>query len=162
MSSPAIILKSKFVLPDKKDYNDYVSYIDRDDAKESRKESDFNLYYSYMDYMGDEEKQGSLFKNSKDKLSEDEKKKLKDEFVQAQKNGSPMWQDVISFDNDWLEKHGLYNSETKVLKEHKMKSAIRSSVSELIKREKMNSSTVWSASIHYNTDNIHVHIAMVE
>lgn len=61
MSSPAIILKSKFVLPDKKDYNDYVSYIDRDDAKvnlevdrESRKESDFNLYYSYMDYMGDE------------------------------------------------------------------------------------------------------------
>lgn len=169
MASPAIILKSKFVLPNSNGYKNYISYIDRDDSKinleinrESNKSDDFNLFFTYMDYMGDEEKQGSLFTEDKDYLTSEEKKDMKEKFLEAQNNGSPMWQDVISFDNAWLEEQGLYNSKTKILNEKKIKSSVRSAVKELIKAEKMDESTIWTASIHYNTDNIHVHIAMVE
>ncbi|MFD1705243.1 MobP2 family relaxase [Siminovitchia sediminis] len=169
MSTPAVVLKSKFVMPNAKDYNDYIKYIDRKDAKRnleinpnSSKKDDFSLYHTYMEYMGDEKKQGALFTSDKDVLSEVEKKKLKENFKQAQENGSPLWQDVISFDNDWLEEQGLYNSETNTLQEYKIKSVVRSAVDEMLKREGMNESAVWSASIHYNTDNIHVHVATVE
>ncbi len=36
-----------------------------------------------------------------------------------------MWQDVISFDNDWLEKQGVYNSESHTVDETKMRSIVR-------------------------------------
>lgn len=167
--SPGVVLKSKFVMSDSKDFEDYVEYIDRDDVKRkvainrsSEKSNDFQVFHSYMEYMGDEEKEGALFTISKDELTDEEKIGLKEAFSVAQKNGSPMWQDVISFDNAWLEKNGLYVSETKELDEEKMRNVVRQMMGELLKSEKMEESAVWSASIHYNTDNIHVHVATVE
>ncbi|UZN01034.1 relaxase MobL [Lysinibacillus sp. MHQ-1] len=35
-------------------------------------------------------------------------------FQQAQENGSPLWQDVISFDNTWLQKYGLMDESGQV------------------------------------------------
>lgn len=167
--SPGVVLKSKFVMPGSKDFEDYVEYIDRDDVKRkvainrsSLKSNDFQVFHSYMEYMGDEEKEGSLFTISKDELTDEEKIGLKEAFSVAQKNGSPMWQDVISFDNAWLEKNGLYVSETKELDEEKVRNVVRQMMGELLKSEKMEESAIWSASIHYNTDNIHVHVATVE
>lgn len=167
MSSPAIVLLSKYVFPSEKGFDDYVNYIDREDAKENievvkeeKKEDTFNLYYSYADYMGDEEKQGELFTNDKNSLSADEKKKLKNDYKQAGENGSPLWQDVFSFDNYWLEKEGMLVDG--VLDEALIRNAVRKAMNKLIEKEEMSESTVWSASVHYNTDNIHVHMATVE
>src|SRR5699024_1068726 len=102
------------------------------------------------------------FTSSKDKLDDKEKQTIKEHFQLAQKNESPMWQDVISFDNEWLAKQGIYNSETHTVDETKMRSVVRETMQGMLQAERMQQSAIWTASLHYNTDNIHVHIATVE
>src|SRR5699024_12056706 len=74
-----------------------------------------------------------------------------------------LWQDVISFDNEWLEEQGLYDPTTHSVDEDKMIDVTRKAMEEVLNQEGINPNTVlWSGSIHYNTDNIHVHTAMVQ
>lgn len=169
--TPGVVLKSKFVLPGNSGYKNYIKYINRDEAtvketiimdESNSDEPMFEVYYSYMSYMGDEKKDGYLFTDKQDKLNEEEKKKMTKQFSIAQKNKSPLWQDVISFDNAWLEKNSLYNAKTNQLNEVKIKQVVREAMDTMLKAEGMDRSAVWTAAIHYNTDNIHVHIATVE
>src|SRR5699024_842989 len=125
-------------------------------------ENDFDVFYQFMDYMDDESKQGELFTANQDYLNDMEKQKMKKQFQVAQQNESPMWQDVISFDNDWLEKQGGYNSEKHTVDEMKMRSIVRETMQTMLGTERMQQSAIWTASLHYITDNIHVHIATVE
>lgn len=170
MTTPAIVLKSQFVMPSSKQYSAYINYINRDEAKTNvnlqiNNEKDgepFAIFYSYMDYMGDEEKQGALFTMDQDILTSQQKQLLQSQFQQAEKNGSPMWQDVISFDNRWLIKQSLLDEKTGKLDETKIKKTVREAVRVMLRTEKMEDTAVWSAAIHYNTDNIHIHIATVE
>ncbi|MBS4203654.1 MobP2 family relaxase [Lederbergia citrea] len=156
--TPGVVLKSKFVMPGSAEYKKYVDYIDRD----TKQLNDFRVFHSYMDYMEDDEKQGSLFTNEADQLDENTKLKLKDAFTKAEQNGSPLWQDVISFDNAWLEKKGIFISKTGELDDAKIKNVVREAMHVMLDAEQMNETAVWSAAIHYNTDNIHVHVATVE
>ncbi|MGJ9459931.1 MobP2 family relaxase [Oceanobacillus sp. CF4.6] len=167
--SPAVVLRSKFVTPGSSTFNNYINYMDREDAKQHvkigsspDKENGFDVFYNFMDYMDDDEKQGELFTSSKDKLSDKEKEKVKEQFQLAQQNESPMWQDVISFDNEWLAKQGLYNPYTNTVDETKMRSIVSETMHVMLKAEGMQQSAIWTASLHYNTDNIHVHVATVE
>ena len=167
--SPAVVLRSKFVTPSSSVFNNYINYMDREDAKQHMridasfdKENDFDVFYNFMDYMDDEEKQGELFTSSKDGLNDKEKQTIKEQFHLAQKNESPMWQDVISFDNEWLVKQGLYNAATHTVDETKMRSVVREAMNAMLQAEGMQQSAMWTASLHYNTDNIHVHVATVE
>ena len=73
-----------------------------------------------------------------------------------------MWHDIISFDNKFLEKHGIYDSKSKVLDDRKLKEIVRASVNVMLKKENLDELAIWCANIHYNTDNIHVHISTVE
>ncbi|MBX4265656.1 MobP2 family relaxase [Clostridium estertheticum] len=91
-----------------------------------------------------------------------DKNKLKNLFNKCQENGGIMWHDVVSFDNKFLEKHGIYDSKNKLLDNRKLKEVIRSSANETLKKEKLGESAIWCADIHYNTDNIHVHVSTVE
>ncbi|MCP8916900.1 relaxase MobL, partial [Clostridium perfringens] len=125
------------------------------------RKKNFDKYSAYNNYMGNPEKIGSLFTKDKHSLTEKEVKKLKKDFDKAQSNGSNMWQEVFSFDNEFLEANGLYDSENGALDEEKIQEATRRAMEELSKREGFKDLT-WSASLHYNTDNIHVHIASVE
>lgn len=63
----------------------------------------------YTDYMDNPEKTSSLFTANSNKLNEQEKKALKEMYKTAHDNGSVMWQDVISFDNKWLQEQGVYD-----------------------------------------------------
>jgi len=110
--------------------------------------------------MDNPEKSTSLFTLYEDEVKD--KKKIKELFKTAQENGSIMWQDVISFNNEWLEKHGIYDSKTKTLDEKKLKEVARSAMNEMLKRENMVDSAIWTGAIHINTDNIHIHLATVE
>src|SRR5699024_12012487 len=111
--SPTVVLRSKFVTPGSSTFNDYIKYMEREDAKQhvkmytsSDKENDFDVFHHFMDYMDDDEKQGELFTSSKDRLNDKEKQTVKEQFQLAQQNASPMWQDVISFDNECMSKQG--------------------------------------------------------
>lgn len=152
-----VVFVSKFCTPGTT-FDSYVNYIDREDAVRNENMYKYSLY---NDYMGNPEKTTSLFTESKDMLTQDEKKSLKDVFKQAEENGSIMWQHVISYDNRWLEQQGLMNRETGIINEEKLKQLTRLSMMKLQKNEQLENA-VWSAAIHFNTDNIHVHIAMVE
>src|SRR5699024_7704860 len=103
-----------------------------------------------------------LFTSSKDSLNDKEKQTVKEQFQLAQQNESPMWQDVISFDNEWLAKQGLYNTATHTVDETKMRSVVRETMNAMLQAETMQQTAIWTASLHYNTDNIHVHVATIE
>ncbi|QKY71354.1 MobP2 family relaxase [Lentibacillus sp. CBA3610] len=169
MSSPAVVLRSKFVTPGSNTFNDYINYIDREDAKRhihvnqsSKETDDFVVFHDFMDYMDDEAKQGELFTKNNDQLNPNDKKILKQQFQKAQQNESPMWQDVISFNNKWLMEQGFYNPKTHTVYEANMRKVVRETMDTVLKSEGMENSAVWTASLHYNTDNIHVHIASTE
>ncbi|UOR12025.1 MobP2 family relaxase [Halobacillus amylolyticus] len=159
--TPGVVLKTKFVTANKKGFEDYVQYVDREEAKGKGKahRSMFSLYNHYMD---DPDKTSALFTQQSDRLSLEGKQGIKSLFEQAQKKNSIMWQDVITFDNDWLQKRGVYDSKSHTLDEDALKQVTRKSMQAMMKKEGLQESAVWSAAIHYNTDNIHIHVATVE
>lgn len=153
-----IVHKRKWVKAESEKFSSYIDYIDRDEAVRNYKLEEYSLF---NDYMGNPKKCGNLFTSDKDYLTEDERKELKRCFSIAQENGSIMWQDVFSFDNEWLEQQGMYDRRTGALDEKRIMEAVRNAMAEIIGREKVDS-LIWSASMHFNTDNIHVHVASVE
>ncbi|PGU51698.1 MobP2 family relaxase [Bacillus cereus] len=159
--TPGVVLKTKFVLPSSDAFQNYIDYVDREEAKGEVKLNP-KMFEMYQDYMGDSEKASALFTEHANRLTESEKKSLKEMFKTAHENGSIMWQDVISFHNPWLEKQGIYDEKTKTLDEKKLMDVTRLAMKEMQKREGLEKSSIWSAAIHFNTDNIHIHVATVE
>ena len=154
-----VVLVTKFIRPSSKAFSGYIDYIDRDEAVRNEYSDKWN---GYVDYMGTPEKTSELFSAASDRLTDAEKQNLKRDFISAQEKGNLMWQTVISFDNRWLEKNGLYDSTTNTLNVEKIKELTRNSMKKMLEKEGIADSSVWSASIHYNTDNIPIHIATVE
>lgn len=158
--TPGVVFKSRFVFSDLK-FTNYINYIDRPEAVRN---AAYSLYSVYASKRQPEtpERTSALFTGTKDRLTLDEKKSLKKQFQIAQDAGSPMWQQIISFTTDFLHQNGLYDPKTKQLDEEKIREVTRTAVQEMLKDEHMEGSAVWSASIHYNTKHIHVHLAIVE
>lgn len=152
------IVKTKFVTPSSDIFGGYIDYIDRENAVRNEHISSYSIY---TNYMGNPEKTSDLFTASSNHLNQEEKEQLKNTYIKAQKNGSLMWQTIISFDNCWLEQNGLWNNKTNMLDKNKLINYCRNSVNAMLKAENLENS-IWSAAIHYNTDNIHIHIATVE
>ncbi len=160
--SPGVVLVTKFVQGDSKVYKSYVDYIDREEAVRNRAFKDFTCFGEYVsDYMDNHEKTYGLFTERKNFLNAEEKGELKNLFSRAQKEGSLMWQTVISFDNTFLMENGLFDLTTADIDEAKLREYTRKTMATLLEKENL-SDAVWSASVHKNTDNIHVHIATVQ
>ena len=153
-----VVVVTKFCRSQSSQFSSYVNYIDRDEAARTENSSHYNLY---QDYMGNPEKTTGLFTAEKNDLAYTEKEELKELFQTAQDNDSLMWQTVISFDNRFLAENGLYQEEDQILDEDALKNMVRNAVGKMLKAEDLENA-VWSAAIHFNTDNIHVHIATVE
>lgn len=165
-----VVCVNTFCNADSKYFAGYIAYMDRDEATRKEHINDFDIFSGYMGYMGNSrktlakeepEKISGLFTDGCDLVGSEDVKKLKEVYKKAQENGSMMWQTVISFDNKWLSKMGIFDSDNKILNEKALKRAVRNSVKTLQEKEKLTNS-VWSGAIHYNTDNIHIHIAIVE
>ena len=163
-----VVCVTKFVPAVNQKFEKYVDYIDREASRRNDGYGAYNLFEEsidfegYQDYMGTPEKSGELFTAENDFLEPEQKQQLKEVFHTAQQNESVMWQTVLSFDNKWLDKNGVFDCEHKKLDEQKMRELTRVAMQRLMKSEKLSDTGKWCASIHYNTDNIHVHIAMVE
>lgn len=159
MATPGIIVTSKFIPSTSSKFKSYVDYIDREEAIRN---NTYNRYSLYNDYMGNPTKTTGLFNDEVNFMSEKDKINSKELFAKAQENKSIMWQDVYSFDNKWLIKQGLYNPITKELDEEKIKKAVRKSINYVLEKDGLKDSAIWNGAIHYNTDNIHVHVAICE
>jgi len=152
-------LMTKFIKPSAKKFGKYIDYIDRDSATRNENYAKFS---TYVDYVGNPEKTTDLFTENSDGLSWEEKYTLKEHFLTGQKLENPMWQTVISFDMEWLSRYGIYNAENGAIDSQKLMELTRSSMKKMLKAEKIDDTAIWSASIHYNTDNVHIHIATIE
>lgn len=142
---------TEFETPESASYSGYIDYMNKEQGKQEQ-------YKEYNNYLA---KTDSLFTLEKDNLSENEIKELKSLFEKAQENGSVLWKTVISFDNRWLEQNGIYDMKSDILNETKMREAIRKGIDAMLNNEGLQHA-FWSAGIHYDTDNIHVHVATVE
>lgn len=160
--TPAIVIKSKFVTPSErengKNFQEFLNYMDRKNTHAH--ENELLEYETYQDYMDNEEKSTGLFSSNNDSMNEKEKEYMKNLFENCQDRGSILWQDVISFDNEWLKESGIMTDS--FIDEKRLKQATRKGVNEMLKKEGMLDNARWTAAIHYNTDNIHVHIATVQ
>ncbi|RBA01476.1 MobP2 family relaxase [Staphylococcus arlettae] len=158
---PKIVTMSEFEQPqNKSNYGNYVNYVDREEAKKN--EHEVFQYDVYAHYMFDEQKSNSMFNENSNYMNKNEMEYTKTKFNEAQKNNGIMWKDVISFDNDSLKEAGIFAPDCKYLDEQKMRQATRKAMQKFEKKEGLENNLVWSSSIHYNTDNIHVHVAAVE
>ena len=170
---PGLILASKFVTAESKRFKKFIDYLDRDSATRNIAYPNYSAFMS--DYMDNPKKQqdllgfdpasdrvSSLFSVSGGYLTESQKEFYKNQFTLAQKNGSVMWENVISFRNDFLQEQGLYDSQTHVLNVDKMMELTRKAMRSMLHDEDMEQSAKWVAAIHYNTRHIHIHVAVVE
>lgn len=153
-----VVVVTEFCRPNDNRFQGYIDYINRSEAVRNKNTAKYNLY---QNYMGNPNKTSGLFTSEKDNLSEDEKMQLKEIFEQAQSNESVMWQTVISFDNRWLKQNGIISENDDAIDEAKLKEVARGGVNRMLEAEKLDNA-VWSGAIHFNTDNIHIHIATVE
>lgn len=158
---PALVLKSKFILPNKVSFSSYVDYMSRTNAV--YKEGDFNYlqYKEFNEYMNNPDKSTGLFTQYNNNMNDEDRLNLKKEFSKAQENDSVLWQDVFSFDNEWLKENNFLDEQNKP-NVQLIQEATRKAMSRLFKEEELESSGIWSAAIHTNTGNIHVHVATVE
>lgn len=153
-----VTLMQDFCVARSSEFQSYIDYMAREEAQRNQAFQTFNVFH---DYMENPEKSTGLFTATKDHLTMDEKKELKEIFQTAQDNESLMWQTVISFDNRWLKKNHVYDSKHGILDEKKLKEVARAAIGTMLEKEGMDLA-VWTASFHYNTDNIHIHFATVE
>lgn len=166
-STPAIVMVCEFEKNNFMDYGGYIDYIDREETHNEMELKTTN-YSEYIEYMDSENRKKAkdkttvrLFTEDKNDLTKEDKEKIKESYRMAQKKDSILWKDVFSFDNEWLEENGLYNSETKVLNEGLIRESVRNAMADRIDKENLNM-PLWTADIHYNTDNIHIHTSLVE
>lgn len=179
-NSPAITMMTQFVTANGRVYADYLDYKDRKDAQTNAdyrsiddgihnvKPKSFTGYINYVggahanksDPVGED--MTNLFDAYRDEISQKQKKFYKAKYAEAQNNNGLLWEGIFSFDNKVLEEKGLYDPKTHYLDERKIKSYTRDAVKKLLVAEKMDTSALWTAAIHYNTDNIHIHVSWVE
>jgi len=145
-TTPGVVAVNTFCKADSKYFAGYIGYMDREEAARKEHIKDFDLFSEYMGYMGNRkktktngqpEKISGLFTADADVLTGDEIGKLKEVYKQAQRNGSLMWQTVISFDNSWLEDMGVYDQESHLLDEKRMRTAVRASVNAMLQSENL-------------------------
>ena len=167
---PDVFMIMDFVSPDRKrSYSEYVcGYMDRDEAIQKRIHREYADYVDgYMDNPikrkdGGKERQSGLFNAATDSFSAEQIRVTKRIFDAAQENESPLWRPILSFKNSFLAEYGIYEPKSGWVDDARLRDLTRRSVAALLKNEGMQNSAVWAASIHYNTDNLHIHIAIVE
>ena len=116
-----VVLVTRYTTPSNSSYQSYIDYMARDKASRQANAPKYVFpalikdmsYAGYsFDYMGDASKTTDLFSDELDTIDQDDMAALKKAFNAAQKNGSPMWQSIISFDNAFLAQYGIYDPES--------------------------------------------------
>ena len=174
MGSPAVIFKNNFLYDWYVGGADYYDYLGRPEAFESKDNHSLqedneelmnNLIdhnYDYFVYMKNEHKSDGLFDNENNLLSQDKIDKYREYEKQSQKEGCPKYIWIVSFDNKFLEENGLMVKGRVDL--NRLKDVARKGANSLIHSSKKldNDNTYWTAAIHTNEDNIHIHYSVCE
>ena len=164
---PAVVFKLKFVYKwhiGERDFIDYMTRPGAFDPKVHSKKTD--SYYDYIEYMRNDDKSDGAFDSDNDFMSEDQIRNFREQENISMSEGCPKYIGVMSFDNEFLKKHGYIIStlDGDIPDITAIKNVARHSINAMIDRSKKldNDNVYWMAAIHTNTDNIHVHYALLE
>ena len=163
MASPGVIFKMKFVCAHEtiQAFGDYIDYIDKPEKFPKEIYETDMLYSGHIDYMGNEDKSDGVFDSKFDRLFDKRIKYHREMLDNAKAQDCPLYQGVISFDNAFLEEYGLIVDDKVAIS--RLKKETRLGVAEMIKASHLDENNVeWTAAIHTNTDNIHIHLALIE
>ncbi|PFE70784.1 hypothetical protein CN316_11450 [Bacillus cereus] len=164
------------------DFEKYVSYMGRKYALESKKKisktekEEMELLDKHIqDISPEKAKQvqqeerdseeilAGVFSKDKAVITQNDLTEIKELVGKAQSKGSVYYQDVISFDTDFLIEQKIYNPETDTLDENRIRNASQKMMEQLFKDEQIEQNNgFWFASIHRNTEHIHIHFGTVE
>lgn len=159
---------------EEQDFTKYLSYMTSHYALEQKKELTQSEQKEYQrlnqaikKYQTEPHKKASgnlpgVFSMASDEVKGSDLKEIKQIFQRGQQKGSIIYQDVVSHDNSYLEKIGLYDPKTDTLDEEGLKAAGRKMMETLFEKEQLNETGYWMATIHRNTKHIHIHFAVVE
>ena len=174
MSSPAVIFVNQFVYDWHIGVMDYSDYINRESAQipllkpdDSENEGD---YYGYMSREAAQEYQlenskpeyTTIFDAENDFLTKAQLDHYRELEIQSRSEGCPKYIPVMSFDNTFLINNGLMTGGR--VDVQRIKDISRKAINALIDNsEKLDAkNTYWTADLHVNTDNIHVHFSLLE
>lgn len=155
--SPGIVQPTRFIMPGAQKYASFVDYIDAD---ASTYNAHLGSFSAFADYMDNDEKTYGIF-DRHGFLGADGKQAFKARVQQAETQGSPLWQQLFSFDMDWLAEYGIYDKENNQVHEELLQRYTCSAIDKMLDKEGFGSA-LWSASIHHNTQHLHIHIAIVD
>lgn len=173
-----VILSSPESFQSSQDFEKYVSYMGRKYALKSKEKMSISekeelelLDKHLLDLSPSKEIEAEkeneilsgVFSKNKSIMTETDLDEVKDIVGKAQRNGSVYYQDVISFDTDFLIQNKLYDPKTDTLDENRIQHASRKMMEQLFKDEHIEENNgYWFASIHRNTKHIHIHFGTVE
>lgn len=147
-------------------YSGYLDYQDRSAAKPvtmlSMAGTDpLDITTRINTFFAPGDKSDGIFDPRKDRLTPAEMEAYHAAYDRAQAAGCPLYRGVISFDNDFLREEGIMFQND--VEKRQLKDVTRAAVATLIEKSHLDPTNVeWTAAIHYNTDNIHVHFSLVE
>ncbi|MDM5335772.1 MobP2 family relaxase [Fictibacillus enclensis] len=172
-----VILQSRNQFQSETDYIKYISYMGRQYALEQKKEltetdhmelellknktAEFTITNDGQRNEPQDEVKPGVFSIEKDHMTEKDIEDVNEMIRKAQNNGSVFYQDVISFDTDFLIQQHLYDPERNELNEERIRHASKKMMGQMFKDEDIPLG-YWFASIHRNTDHIHIHYGTVE
>ncbi len=163
--SPGVVFAMQFVqsCDSPNGYGGYTNYMNRPEAFVSSDHQSDPMYANgFLDYMRDDDKSDGLFSLMHDHLSESDVLEQADLFNESWKKDCPLYQGVISFDNDFLKEHRMIKPDGS-LDLRRLKDVARKGAVSMLQESHLDiDNVIWNGAIHTNTDNVHVHLAFVE
>lgn len=167
--------KENFIELNAQDYSKYIGYMMRKQALAEKQNSEGlskkeqaeleRVTQGAAKYdapnVGKNKILQGYFSSEQDTIKLSDLGHIREKMRSAQANNSILWQDVISFDNDYLRKMGVFDPTTGYLDESGIRKASKKMMETFAEKEKLNN-PFWTAAIHRNTDNIHIHFGIVE
>lgn len=180
MSSPGITFMQKFVTAKEGWHigkNDTYDYFGRT-GKFKKSKNDFSLdYYNYSSrglisdeaapqfvaYKLPENESSGNFDCDMDLLGPEQIEYYRDLERKSLAAGCTKYLGVISFDNDFLKEFNIITKD-ELLNVGRLREMTRSGVNALVSKSKKldNDNVYWTAGIHMDTDNIHIHLYLLE
>ena len=152
-----------------KDYDGFIGYMKRSEAilnetDAKRKVDSFvdSEIFNEKIFTEETKKYTGLFTSEIDNLTVDEVEFYQQKFIEAQEADSFLWQDVVSFSEEFARESGLIDPKTNQVAQSRIIEATRKMMQKSFEKENMLDTGIWVASVHVNTDNLHVHVATVE
>ncbi|WP_270996111.1 MobP2 family relaxase [Listeria seeligeri] len=137
----------------------FIKYMD-DETKTNQEVANLN-FGSFLGYMDNPNKSSGLFDETCSYISKERRSDYVEYFKVAQERETIFWQDLFSFDNEWLEEYGLMDTKTNEVDDTRLMNAVKAAMDTLIKMEGLQDYK-WIGAMHHNTEHRHFHVAGVE